>query len=314
LSATTAPAQDRPLAAARRSLPRRRRHRVGRTPATLSWPLIAGLVVIGLFPFVYTIGLALTHSTLGRPLDGFTGLDNFRDAWEATAFRGSLVRSVVFAFSASAIQLVAGTAIALLLVLRGKRLGWLGVALLLPLVTPPVMVGVAWKLLLAPVGGALPHAAASLGLGHPNPLGDPTGAFAALLAIDTWQWTPFVTLLVYAALLGVPRELLDAARIDGANTWQAIRYIALPMIAGTLAAVFILRLVIAFKVFDIVYVVTSGGPGFSTTLSSFDIYRTGLIDFQVGEAAAATLIFAVMVGLIVALVSRVQRRVTGWTS
>ncbi len=118
-----------------------------------------------------------------------------------------------------------------------------------------------------------------------------------------------MTLLIYAALLGIPRELLDAGRIDGASTRQLLRHVILPLIAGTLVAVFLLRLVIAFKVFDIVYVVTSGGPGFATTLSTFDIYRTGLQDFQVGEAAAATVIFSALVGIFVTVVSRLHRKV-----
>lgn len=282
-----------------------------RTPASLSWPVIAALLVFSAFPFVYLMGLAFTDSTLARPLDGFTGLDNFTDALSATAFESSLWRSAVFAAGASILQLVLGAGLALLLAIRGRPLGWLGVALLLPLVTPPVMVGVAWKLLLAPVGGALPEIAGAVGLGEPNPLGSSFGAFATLLVIDTWQWTPFVTLLIYAALLGIPRELLDAARIDGASARQAVRHVVLPLIAGTLVAVALLRLVIAFKVFDIVYVVTSGGPGFATTLSAFDIYRTGLQDFQVGEAAAATVVFSLLVGVFVTVVSRLHRRASG---
>lgn len=289
----------------------RRGGRVGRTPASLSWPLIAALLVFSAFPFAYLIGLALTESTLARPLGAFTGLDNLTEALSSTAFKGSLWRSTLFALTASAVQLVLGTALALLLAVRGRRLGWTGVVLLLPLVTPPVMVGVAWKLLLAPVGGALPSIAGSLGLGDPNPLGSPTGAMVTLIVIDTWQWTPFVTLLVYAALLGVPRDLLDAARIDGASSWQTVRHIVLPLIAGTLVAVALLRMIIAFKLFDIVYVVTSGGPGFATTLSSFDIYRTGLQQFQVGEAAAATIVFSLLVGVFVTVVSRLHRRVAG---
>ncbi|MDO8184910.1 sugar ABC transporter permease [Conexibacter sp. JD483] len=280
-----------------------------KTPASLSWPLIGALLLFSAFPFAYLIGLSLTDSTLARPLNGFSGLDNYADALASTAFKSSLWRSALFAVGAALLQLALGTALALLLAIRGRRLGWLGVALLLPLVTPPVMVGVAWKLLLAPVGGALPEIADTLGSSGFNPLGSSLGAFVSLLAIDTWQWTPFVTLLLYAALLGVPRELLDAARIDGASTRQLLRHVILPLIAGTLVAVFLLRLVIAFKVFDIVYVVTSGGPGFATTLSAFDIYRTGLQDFQVGEAAAATVVFSLLVGIFVTVVSRLHKRV-----
>jgi len=308
VSIAAAPARPRQRAA-RAVL--RRRGGVARTPLGLALPVVAALLVFSAFPFAYLLGLATTDSTLARPLQGWVGTENVQAALRSEAFTSSLGKSAGFAVGASVLQLVLGTALALLLRARGARLGWAGVALLLPLVTPPVMVGVAWKLLLAPVGGAFASISSTLGLGAFNPLGSSTGAFASLLVIDTWQWTPFVCLLVYAALLGVPRELVDAARIDGASAWQTARHVVLPGIGGTLVAVLVLRLVIAFKVFDIVYVVTAGGPGFSTTLSTFEIHREALQNFQVGTAAAATVLFSLLVGVFVTVVSRLQRRANG---
>ncbi|TQE16803.1 sugar ABC transporter permease [Streptomyces ipomoeae] len=279
-----------------------------RVPGALAAPSGVFLAVFAAYPLVYVIGLAFTDSTLARPLQRWTGFDNFRTALESQSFTGSLWRSVLFAVLAAAVQLVLGTALALLLCARARRPGLLGTLLLLPLVTPPVMVGVAWKLLLAPVGGALNGALHAGGLPGVNPLGSSTGAFATLVVIDSWQWTPFVMLLVYAALLGVPDDLREAAALDGAGRWRTIRSIVLPYVEPTLLSVLLLKLVIGFKVFDIVYVVTAGGPGFSTTTSTYDIQRTALQEFDVGGAAAATVLFSLLIGLVTSVVAVRRKR------
>ncbi|EKX60746.1 ABC transporter, permease protein [Streptomyces ipomoeae 91-03] len=279
-----------------------------RVPGALAAPSGVFLAVFAAYPLVYVIGLAFTDSTLARPLQRWTGFDNFRTALESQSFTGSLWRSVLFAVLAAAVQLVLGTALALLLRARARRPGLLGTLLLLPLVTPPVMVGVAWKLLLAPVGGALNGALHAGGLPGVNPLGSSTGAFATLVVIDSWQWTPFVMLLVYAALLGVPDDLREAAALDGAGRWRTIRSIVLPYVEPTLLSVLLLKLVIGFKVFDIVYVVTAGGPGFSTTTSTYDIQRTALQEFDVGGAAAATVLFSLLIGLVTSVVAVRRKR------
>ncbi|GAA4130288.1 sugar ABC transporter permease [Actinomadura keratinilytica] len=288
-----------------------RRRRARRWSGVSPWqaaPVTLALLVFTAYPLVYLVALALTESTLAQPLREWVGADNFRAALENDVFTGSLWRSAVFAVLAASVQLVAGTALALALHARGRRLGLLGGFLLLPLVTPPVMVGVAWKLLLAPVGGALNGALGLAGLAPVNPLGDERGAFLALVVIDTWQWTPFVALLVYAALLGVPGELREAAVLDGANRLRLLVSVVLPYVRPALLAVLLLRLVGGFKVFDIVYVVTAGGPGAATNTSTYEIQRTALESFKVGTAAAETLLFSLVVGAVATLVAAVRRR------
>ncbi|GAA4099225.1 sugar ABC transporter permease [Actinomadura miaoliensis] len=288
---------------------RRRARRWSRVSPWQAAPVTLALLVFTAYPLVYLVGLALTESTLARPLREWVGTENFRAALENDVFTGSLWRSTVFAVLAASVQLVIGTALALALHARGRRLGLLGGFLLLPLVTPPVMVGVAWKLLLAPVGGALNGTLGLAGLAPVNPLGDERGAFLALVVIDTWQWTPFVVLLVYAALLGVPGELREAAVLDGAGRFRLLVSVVLPYVRPALLAVLLLRLVGGFKVFDIVYVVTAGGPGAATNTSTYEIQRTALESFKVGTAAAETLLFSLVVGAVATLVAVVRRRV-----
>jgi multiple sugar transport system permease protein len=258
------------------------------------------------------VALAFTDSSLARPLRAFAGFDNFVAAADSVAFGGSLLRSALFAVVATALSLAAGVAGALALHARGGRFGLLGAVLLLPMVTPPVSVGVAWKLLLAPVGGALTGLWDALGVPGLNPLGSGPGAFGALVLIHAWQWTPLVTLLVFAALLGVPTELREAAALDGAGWWRTLRSVVAPVVAPTVVAAAVLQLVIAFKVFDLVAVVTAGGPGVSTIVASFEVFRTAFRgSFEVGTAAAETLVLGVLVGLVLAVAGLVTRRVRG---
>ncbi|MGH3580763.1 MAG: carbohydrate ABC transporter permease [Mycobacterium sp.] len=280
-----------------------------RVPLWLAAPAIAGLVLFLVYPTVYLVGLALTDSSLAHPLRVFSGLDNIRSAFAAPAFTPSLWRSTLFAVASSVLTTGLGLALALLLRTRGTRFGAVGVLLLLPLVTAPVLIGVSWKLLLAPVGGGLADVFAAVGLGGFNPLGSGTGAFVVLLVIQVWQWTPFAVLILFAALGVVRQELVESARIDGAGPWRTFTTVTWPAIAPTALAVLVLELVIGYKVFDLIVVITSGGPGFATTLTPYVIYQTGLRgSFDMGTAAAQTLVFAFVVGAVATVLTTLRAR------
>ena len=281
-----------------------------RVPLWLALPAIAGLVLFLVYPSAYLVALALTDSSLAHPLRGFSGADNFQAAVASPAFTPSLWRSTAFAAVATVVTTGLGLGLALLLRARGTRFGVVGALLLLPLVTAPVLIGVAWKLLLAPVGGGLADVFSAVGLGGFNPLGSGSGAFAVLLVIHIWQWTPFAVLILFAALGVVRPELLESARIDGAGPWRTFTTVTWPAIAPTALAVAVLELVIGYKVFDLIVVITAGGPGFATTLSPFVIYQTGLRgSFDMGTAAAQTLIFALVVGSVATALTAARARI-----
>jgi multiple sugar transport system permease protein len=280
-----------------------------RVPLWLALPAITGLGLFLVYPTVYLVALALTKSSLAKPLRAFTGGDNFQSAFAAPAFTPSLVKSTLFAVVVATITTLLGLLLAVLLRSRGTRFGVIGALFLLPLVTAPVLVGVAWKLLLAPVGGGLAGIFDSIGLAGFNPLGSGAGAFVVLLAIHIWQWTPFAILIAFAALGVVRPELLESARIDGAGAWRTFTTVTWPAIAPTIWAVAVLELVIGYKVFDLIVVITAGGPGFSTSLSPYVIYQTGLRgSFDMGTAAAQTLVFAAIVGLVATVVTSLRAR------
>lgn len=191
---------------------------------------------------------------------------------------------------------------------KGGRI--IRVLLLLPLMTPPVMAGVIWKLMLAPTGGLLNNIGQSLDPGS-EPflfLGSSPAAMISVITVDAWQWTPFCVLLVFAALQTLPTEVYEASQVDGAGVWQTFWRITLPLVLPSLITVLLLKLVVSFKVFDLVFIMTSGGPGFDTTVSSYEIYRTGLQTFDAGAAAAQTIAFLVLVTIVILPLNAVRQR------
>ncbi len=263
-------------------------------------PMVLGLTVFAVYPFVYLVLLSFSKSNLGTLFVDWVGLTNYGDTFGNTKFTASIWRSVQFAILTTAVTIVLGMAVALLLdtAVRGRHV--MRTLMLLPLLTPPVTVGVMWQLLLMPKGGWVNSFLMDLQVvSQPiSFLGSPDLAFPAVSLADVWQWTPFVAIMIFAALQTLPEEVFEAATLDGASRTQSFWFMTLPMLAPALLTIAVLKLVIAFKVFDLVFVLTAGGPGQSTTVSSFHIYRVAIQQFNVGLAAAQTIMFAILVGLV----------------
>jgi multiple sugar transport system permease protein len=276
-------------------------------------PVVFGLILTTVYPTFFLIALALSKSTLGKPFRAFVGLKQVAGVLLDPIFQASVLRSIAFAFASAAAELAIGFAVALLFATLIKAGRFLTSLVLLPLMTPPVMVGVAWKLILAPAGGLLNGILLDLGLiGAPiSFLGTPVLAWVSIAIADIWQWTPLIVILSFAALMTIPNAVHEAALIDGAGPGERLRHIILPMVAGPLASIFLLKLIIAFKLFDLVYVLTFGGPGFATTTAGFAIWRLGLEQFDVGRAAAETLVYGLIVGLATLPVVRLHSRLEG---
>ena len=273
-------------------------------------PVIASLLVTTLYPFLFIVALSLSKSSLGKPFRAFEGLKHFAGIFSDELFIAATARTVAYAFTSSLAQLLAGLAVALLLSSLVKAGRLLLSFVLLPLMTPPVMVGVAWKLILAPAGGLINGWLIAAGfISEPlSFLGSPGLAWASIFIADLWQWTPFVTILCFAALATLPDGVQEAAIIDGAGPVRRFVSITLPLIAAPLASIFLIKLIFAFKLFDLVYILTYGGPGFATTTTGFSIYKLAMQQFEVARAAAQTLVFATLIGLLTLPVVRLHRR------
>ncbi len=265
----------------------------------LALPMILGIVVFAVYPFVYLLFLSFSESNLGRVFQDWVGFSNYADAVGDAKFTATIARSVGFSFLTTGMAMVLGVALALLLDQAVKGRDLIRTLILLPLLTPPVTVAVMWQLILMPQGGWLNGFLADLAIiSEPvSFLGQPASAFFFLAVADVWQWSPFVALMAFAALQTLPEEVFDAAQLDCQTHFQIFRFITLPMLLPALIGIAVLKLVIAFKVFDLVFVLTAGGPGQATTVSSFYIYRVAIQQFDIGMAATQTILFAIVVGL-----------------
>lgn len=276
----------------------------------LAVPLLIGLGVFSLYPFIQLVGLSLSRSSLGRLYREWPIISNYEAVLTDQSFYDALLRTAIFAIPVSIIEVALGLSIALLLHSNLRRARWVRSVILLPLMTPPMMVAVAWKLILAPSGGLLNGFLLGIGvIDQPiSFLGTMPAAFISVAFADTWQWTPFVAILAYAAIQVLPEEIFEAARVDGASSWTTFWHITLPMLAPALLAILLLRVVMALKLFDLVYGLTFGGPGFGTTVAGFRIWQTALQQFDIGAAAAQTMVFIVAVTLLTLPLTWIHRR------
>ncbi|RUQ87960.1 sugar ABC transporter permease [Labedella gwakjiensis] len=288
----------------------RRRPRTTWTRRVFVAPAVLALVVLGGYPLVFIALAAFTESSLGRPFQEFVGTATFESVLGDADATAALVRGVVYAVLVAVVSVVLGVATAVAL-WRSVRSGAIvRTLLLLPMITPPVVVGILWKLVFNPSGGLVDTVLGAVfpGGGTVSVLSHPVFAFLGVALADVWEWTPLIVLLVFAALIGQDTEIGEAAALDGAHGFRLFRSITLPAIAGVVGAAFLIRLVLAFKVFDLVYILTSGGPGQSTTMPAYLIWQAALQQFDVGRAAVITLLLAVVVTVVTLPVVAVTRR------
>jgi multiple sugar transport system permease protein len=221
-------------------------------------------------------------------------------------FRAGVFNTTIFAVAAVAGQMVLGFFLALLCsrVTRGRVI--YRAVFILPILIPGIVIGAIWKLMLNYDFGLINQALGLIGLPPHDWLGASETALLSVIVVDIWHWTPFCFLLFLAGLESLPQDVYEAARIDGASAWQELLYVTLPMMMPTIMVTFAFRLVLAFKVFDEVYLLTRGGPGTATQVVSFTLYQRFFTEDRVGYGAAmaVVVIFLVSLLLIVALSAR----------
>jgi multiple sugar transport system permease protein len=179
---------------------------------------------------------------------------------------------------------------------------------LLPILIPGIVIGAIWKLMYNPDFGIINQALTAIGLSGRDWLGDGRLAFPSVVAVDIWHWTPFVFLLLLAGIEALPQDTYEAARVDGASAWQELRYVTLPMMLPTILVTLIFRLVVSFKVFDEVYLLTGGGPGTATEVVSFTIFRRFFTEDREGYGSAISVIVLFLLALIIVLAIAPTRR------
>lgn len=214
----------------------------------------------------------------------FIGLANYTRLLADPAFHASFWVTLVFAFSVVSIEMVLGVGLALLLDRQIRGMSVLRTLFILPMMIAPVVVGLVWRFMFHQSHGTFNRMLGAVGLPPVDWLGQ--NALLSVIIADIWQWTPFIFILSLAALQSLPRSALEAARIDGATGWQQIWFIKLPLMLPVLIVTLLLRLIDAFKVLEVILVMTGGGPGLQTEILALRIARTAREFRALGEAAA----------------------------
>lgn len=258
-------------------------------------PGLSYLVIVRILPVFFTLWLSFTEWNLTEG-EGptFIGLDNYRDLMQDHAFLAAAARTGVFTVVATGVELVLGVAIALFIERDFRWRGGVRAALLTPMILTPAVIGVMWLVLFHQSVGPVNWLLGLVGIGPVGWLTHPAFAPLAILLTDVWHWTPFMFLLVGAAIQTIPSEVFEAARVDGASGLQTIRLITLPMIRDTVLTAVVLRSMDAFELFAEPYVMTGGGPGQVTETLSIRIYRTAFTFFQMGYAGAMIVVSVVV--------------------
>lgn len=251
-------------------------------------PALAVLLLVTTAPLVYLLWASLQRLDMSMPwLQGFAGLANYQKMGADPRFWNSLVLTLVYTSSTVVLQVLVGLSLALLVLQIPRGQALLRIAAILPIVLAPVVVGLFWRtLVLAPDFGLVDLVTRTLGLGSHNWLGDPQLALISVIAIHTWQWTPFAFLVLLATLATLPPDIYEAARLDRAGAWQRFRHITLPLIRPAVVMVVILRTMTALSAFAAIFAATGGGPGSATEILNLYAYRTSFTELNIGYGAA----------------------------
>ncbi|KIC46716.1 ABC transporter permease [Ruegeria sp. ANG-S4] len=256
------------------------------TPYMFMAPAVVIMVIALLYPLGYMVWGSFRDwdpsQTIGEA--EFVGLKNYITLWHDPNFRESLGVTLSFAFFVVTFEMIIGVGLALLLDRNIRGMSVLRTLFILPMMIAPVVVGLMWRYMYHPTVGTFNRFFESIGLPSVDWLG--ANALMSVIIADIWQWTPFIFILSLAALQSLPRSALEAARIDGATGWQQIIHIKLPLMMPVLIVTGLLRLIDAFKVLEVILVMTEGGPGLSTEILALRISRTATEFRELGVAAA----------------------------
>jgi multiple sugar transport system permease protein len=278
-------------------------------------PLFVALLLVDAFPLAYASVASLQRfllsgADLSRP---FVGLDNYVAFLSSAAFINAAKNTLVLSTAVVIIETLVAFGLAYLLTLPNLRFRSVYLLIVMvPLLLSPVAVGLSWRLILHPDLGVLNWALGLVGIPKFAWLGDVNLALPTIIAVDVWHETSILILMFYAGLSALPHEPLEAAKADGASAWQSLRHITVPLMVPIIVVAVLIRLVSAVKTYDLIYILTRGGPGTSTETISYLIWRTGLAGpLDIGQAAAGSIILLlVIVGLTVLLLRATDRLAT----
>ncbi len=260
------------------------------------------------YPILQTILLSLTNLNVLKGTDAFVGLQNYVDMTKDFGVQGSLSFTIIYVLASTILELIVGMLIALLLNANFKGQGFARTINLIPWAIPTIVAGYVFRWLLDEQFGLLPywyHAATGVQM---VTFISVTGARLAVILVHVWKDAPFMAVVFLAGMQGVPLDLYEAAKVDGANAWQRFWSITIPMVMPLVITMGLFRVVWSLASFDLVYGLTFGGPGVATSVLALRIFQEGILFFKFGFASAISVILLILVGLIGIVALRLYRR------
>ena len=274
-------------------------------------PALILFLSLTIFPMVELIHMAgqeinFADREMIREPAFWKNLEKLTEDW---IYRAALLNTLIFVILSTSVEMILGLALALAVYELVHGRGIVRTAMLLPILIPPVAIGNMWRLMYNTEFGVINAILNGLGLPNVDFLGSTNTALLSVVIVDIWHWTPLVFLILLAGLEGLSHEVLEASAVDGATYWQKVRYIIVPLLWPAILVAFIFRTIVAFKVFDQIFLLTSGGPGTSTEVVSLYVYKVFFQQNQLGYGALLALVTIAIVCAYLATMGVAQRRV-----
>jgi multiple sugar transport system permease protein len=276
------------------------------------WTLLpAVVVVVGLTVYPFLNLLVMAFSTVkfeeAQIIWTFSGLDNFYTFLEDETFITAVRNTVLFVMVTVLLEMVLGFLLALIVSQLTRMASIARAVLMIPILVPAIAIGTLWRLMYNYEFGIFNRLLTFLNLPIQNWTGDPVLAMPSIIIVDVWHWTAFIFLLMLAGIESLSIEPIEAARVDGASDWQLLRHIILPLLRPTILVALMFRTIFAFKVFDEVYLLTSGGPGNATEVISLYINRVFFGQSRMGYGAFLSLITIATTAVFIIVYNRISR-------
>jgi multiple sugar transport system permease protein len=275
------------------------------------WPfVIPALVLVGaviVFPWVFTLWMSTSEWQIGSA-KRFVGLANYLRLVEDTRFWESMWHTLYYTVLSVVAPLILGTAAALVFDSKLPMRGLLRGIFVMPMMATPVAVALVWTMMFHPQLGVLNYLLSLVGIPPQVWIFDQSTVIPSLVLVETWQWTPLIMLIVLGGLASMPREPFEGAEIDGANAWQKLRYITLPMIMPFMMVAVIIRSIDAVKSFDIIYAMTQGGPGTASETINLYLYNVAFSYYDIGYGSAIAVVFFVIIIMMSLLLLHLRQR------
>jgi multiple sugar transport system permease protein len=280
------------------------------TDRHFKWLMVAPaallILALSIYPLLFSLWVNFVNYDFQIPGHDFVGLENFSQVVQDPLAASSLVLTVLLSLTVVAIEFVLGLALALAMVKTFRGRGVIMSILIIPLFISPVIVGQSWALFLQRPFGPADYLLGQL-LGHPvniSWVGEVPWVYIAIVIADVWQWTPFMFVILLAGLAAIPQHLYEAAELDGISSLSTFIYVTLPQLAPIIMLALTFRLLDAVKLFDIIFMLTGGGPGTATYTASFYLYQIGFQQFHLSIATAGSWIFLILLSVVIMVLVR----------